>query len=139
MGTVKLGNMALIAQPKASENGETDGKSYWYMAPEAFDGEPTTKSDVWSLGISLIEMAEGKNPFEGCDREEVKRRVCEEDLPSLSGKEWSAEFVDFVNQCLVKDQDERASVNDSTSENKLRNVRNGVGNQGIASICDGSM
>ena len=33
------------------------------MAPEVFEGRRGKKSDVWSLGITLIEMAEGKNPF----------------------------------------------------------------------------
>ena len=38
-----------------------------YMAPEVFEGRRGEKSDVWSLGITLIEMAEGKNPFDGCN------------------------------------------------------------------------
>ena len=36
-----------------------------YMAPEAFNEETTYKSDVWSLGISLIELADGKMPYDG--------------------------------------------------------------------------
>lgn len=42
-----------------------------YMAPEVFEGRRGKKSDVWSLGITLIEMAEGKNPFDGCSTFEV--------------------------------------------------------------------
>ena len=69
------------------------------------------KSDVWSLGISLIEIAEGMNPFEGFTIYAITRIVCSDaPLPSLSSEKWSAEFVDFVNKCLVRDVNERWSV-----------------------------
>ena len=80
------------------------------MAPEVYDGISELKSDVWSLGISLIEMAEGKNPFEGCSSAKVMRKVCDGQPPSLSSSKWSAEFVDFVSKCLMKDVSERWGV-----------------------------
>ena len=111
-GVVQLCDFGLATQA-ALINDETEPcGSPIYMAPEVFDGKPDVKSDVWSLGISLIEMAEGKNPFEGCDREEVKRRVCDGEPPSLSREKGSTAFVDFVNQCLVKDVRERWSVSE---------------------------
>lgn len=82
----------------------------WYMAPESFEGKREQKSDVWSLGLSLIELAEGRNPFEGCNQEEVKQRVCEDAFPSLAVMEWSSAFVNFVSNCLVRDVEERWSV-----------------------------
>ena len=77
------------------------------MAPEVYDGQTVLKSDVWSLGITLIELAEGKNPFAGCSAAQVMKTVYLGDPPSLSGGKWSAEFVDFVGKCLVKDVNER--------------------------------
>ena len=89
------------------------------MAPEVYDGQTVLKSDVWSLGITLIELAEGKNPFDDCTSAQVMKMVYLGDPPSLSGGKWSSEFVDFVNKCLVKDVKERPSVNE------LMDVRRG--------------
>ena len=81
------------------------------MAPEVFDGKTVMKSDVWSLGISLIEMAEGKNPYQSCESNaQITKAVCFNDPPSLTSSIWSGAFVGFVKRCLVKDVNERASV-----------------------------
>ena len=65
------------------------------------------------MGISLIELVEGKNPFDGCSTDALMMwSVCCNDPPSLDAEKWSAEFVDFVNKCLVKDVKERWSVSE---------------------------
>ena len=68
------------------------------------------KSDVWALGMSVIEMAENKNPFADCNSYQVMNRVMNMPPPSLSGSGWSSDLVDFVKKCLVKDVKNRASV-----------------------------
>lgn len=119
-GVVRLCDYGALAPFALSDvNGEEHCESYWYMAPEVLDGLLDVKSDVWSLGISLIEMAEGRNPFEGCDGEELKRRMCDGKPPSLSDEEWSAEFVDFVRKCLVKDVNRRSSVSELMQVSEL--------------------
>ena len=86
---------------------DTQCGTSWYMAPEVYDGETVLKSDVWSLGITLMELAEGKNPFADCTSAQVMKIVCLKDPPSLSAGKWSSEFVDFMGKCLVKDVNER--------------------------------
>ena len=80
------------------------------MAPEVFEGKRRLKSDVWSLGISLIELVERKNPFDGYSPLKVMKRVCKKEPPCIGSGEGSAAFVDFVKRCLVKDVKERWSV-----------------------------
>lgn len=79
-----------------------------YMAPERIDphGNPSQydiRSDVWSLGISLLELATGKFPYKtwGTPFEQLKQ-VVKDDPPSLPPGEFSAEFDDFIQSCLRK-------------------------------------
>ena len=83
-----------------------------YQPLEVFKGKREMKSDVWSLGISLIEMVRGENPNDGTDASYIQYRVDNKESPSLSSSEWSAAFVDFVSKCLVKDVKERWSVSE---------------------------
>ena len=91
-----------------------------YMAPEAFGGKEEPKSDVWSLGITLMELAEGKNPYAGCSTEVVKRKVQKDKSPALSSSKWSAAFVDFVKRCLEKEVKKRASASELMSVGDTR-------------------
>lgn len=83
-----------------------------YMAPEVFDGKSDLKSDVWAMGIMVIEMAEGKHPYEGYSSEEIRERTRSGQLPSFSSSAVPSECVEFVKECLKWDVAERASVRD---------------------------
>ena len=111
---IKLGDFGLAVQLEHScSKRNTQCGTSWYMAPERYKGATEMKSDVWSLGISLIELAEGKNPFaEKESSAEIMYAVLMEQPPSLFSSTWSTEFVDFVNKCLVKDVKERWSVSE---------------------------
>ena len=109
-GVIKLGNVGdpFFRQQLRSSRRAVYG-TVLYMAPEVFEGKEELKSDVWCLGISLIEMAEGKNPFEGCNQMQLMKKLMTES-PSLSGEGWSAECVDFVGKCVVRSVEERWTV-----------------------------
>ena len=104
---VKLGDYGLPISLYSKENLST----LCHAAPEVFDGQRELKSDVWSLGITLLELAAGRNPYEDAVcRTAVQYRVCQNEPPSLSSEKWSAEYVGFVGKCLVKDVNRRWSV-----------------------------
>ena len=116
---IKLGDFGLAVQLENTGSvRDTVCGTSWYMAPEVYNGATEVKSDVWALGISLIELAEGRNPFAGLRLStDVKNRVLMHPSPSLSPSKWSEQFVDFVGKCLVKEAKERWSVTE------LMNVR----------------
>lgn len=88
------------------------GTPYW-MAPEviACDENPNAtydnKSDLWSLGITAIEMAEGQPPL--CDMHPMRALflIPRNAPPKLKSKKWSKKFHSFVEQCLIKDHQTR--------------------------------
>ena len=87
----------------------SDHDAFYNAAPEVFEGNACLKSDVWSLGMNLIEMAGENHPFDGRSEDEVKIAVMNGVIiPST----LSPDLADFVNKCLVKDVKDRASVDD---------------------------
>ena len=108
---IKLGDFGLAVQLEHScSKRSTQCGTSWYMAREVYYDGAELKSDVWSLGITLIELAEGKNPYRLYTALQVMRHVCDGQPPALSSSKWSAEFVDFVDKCLMRDVKERWSV-----------------------------
>ena len=108
---IKLGDFGLAVQLEhsCSKRNTTCGTSM-YMGPEVYGEGAELKSDVWSLGISIIEMVGGRNPYVGMTSTEFKNKLLSKRPPSLSSSGWSDDLVDFVKRCLVKDVNERASV-----------------------------
>ena len=72
---VKVGDFGLAMQLNHSISARSSiHGTDLYMAPEVYEERACLKSDVWSLGISIIEMAEGKNPFDGLSAAKVRNR-----------------------------------------------------------------
>jgi hypothetical protein len=75
------------------------------------EGQYDTKCDVWSLGITCIELAERKPPLYNMNAMSALYHIAQNDSPSLSNAQpWSDEFRQFVAQCLKKQPQDRPSA-----------------------------
>ncbi|KAK8820588.1 hypothetical protein WA577_006646, partial [Blastocystis sp. JDR] len=106
-GVVKLGDYGLV--PVLQQAMELKSIAI-HQAPEAFDGKRKPRSDVWSLGVLLYELAEGRNPYAQYDISKVKNCIQYDDPLSLSPVKWPADFVGFVKRCWATCVQDRSSV-----------------------------
>uniref|UniRef100_A0A8C2HBZ2 non-specific serine/threonine protein kinase n=1 Tax=Cyprinus carpio TaxID=7962 RepID=A0A8C2HBZ2_CYPCA len=102
-GQVKLGDFgsASIMAPANS----FVGTPYW-MAPEVIlamdEGQYDGKVDVWSLGITCIELAERKPPLFNMNAMSALYHIAQNESPVLQSSHWSDYFRNFVDSCLQK-------------------------------------
>lgn len=82
-----------------------------YLPPEIINGQSYSfKADVWSLGVVLYEMAALKVPFMESSFPMLLLKICKSEPAPLS-KQYSQSFRNFVGKMLLKDQNERPSIN----------------------------
>ncbi|KAG7272186.1 hypothetical protein CRUP_036900, partial [Coryphaenoides rupestris] len=102
-GQVKLADFgsASIASPANS----FVGTPYW-MAPEVIlamdEGQYDGKVDIWSLGITCIELAERKPPLFNMNAMSALYHIAQNESPALLSSEWTEHFRNFVDSCLQK-------------------------------------
>uniref|UniRef100_A0A3Q1HWD0 non-specific serine/threonine protein kinase n=1 Tax=Anabas testudineus TaxID=64144 RepID=A0A3Q1HWD0_ANATE len=112
-GQVKLADFgsASIASPANS----FVGTPYW-MAPEVIlamdEGQYDGKVDVWSLGITCIELAERKPPLFNMNAMSALYHIAQNESPTLQSSDWSDYFRNFIDSCLQKIPQDRPHSDD---------------------------
>lgn len=116
-GDVKLvdfGVSAILSEPSQKRN-TLIGTPYW-MAPEVIQNKTRLNPydeavDVWSLGITLIELAEKDPPLSQMNPMRALMQVPIRKAPVLQNpSEWSDKFHSFLALCLEKDPAKRAKI-----------------------------
>ncbi|KAJ3312761.1 hypothetical protein HDV04_002725 [Boothiomyces sp. JEL0838] len=118
-GEIKLADFGVSTQLTRtfSKRNTFIGTPYW-MAPEVITSEQQGtsydhKADIWSLGISAIEMAESTPPMFDTHPMRVLFMIPKLDPPQLKEKEkWSSDFHSFLKACLEKNPDDRPTAGD---------------------------
>lgn len=87
------------------------GTPYW-MAPEVISKAGYDyKADIWSLGITALELADGSPPLSGLSPMKALSVIPDRECPSLpSGNFFSELFREFIDACMSKDPDSRPSA-----------------------------
>ncbi|XP_017645951.1 mitogen-activated protein kinase kinase 2-like [Gossypium arboreum] len=120
-GEVKITDFGVSAiMTSTSGQANTFVGTYNYMSPERIIGDKYgSKSDIWSLGLVLLECATGQFPYSPPDQAEgwtnfyeLMEQIVEQPPPSAPSDRFSSEFCSFISACVKKDPNERKSAHE---------------------------
>lgn len=91
-----------------------------WMAPEVLEqtGGYDYKADIWSFGITAIELAHGEAPYQRLHPWKVIKIIIEKDPPRLDKRRWDSVFANLIESCLQKDPKKRPNMADIFCKHK---------------------
>jgi len=129
-GDIKLVDFGVSAELKhpGDRRNTLIGTPYW-MAPEVISNKTGNcpydqKADLWSLGITLLELAERNPPLHEIHPMKALMMIPMRDAPSFAHPEaWGKDFKDFVAQCLIKQPEKRKTAEEMLKHPFVTNAK----------------
>ncbi|KAL7420248.1 kinase that interacts with cdc31p [Cryptotrichosporon argae] len=116
--------VAALLQSTSSKRSTFVGTPYW-MAPEVVtEGRLyDAKADIWSLGITLLEMAYGEPPMHGQPAARAVMLIGDKKMraPRLEGADWTRDMHEFVTGCLNEEPGDRMPADELAKAKWIRN------------------
>lgn len=117
-GVVKIGDFGLSKITPTGQAASCMGTPA-YTAPEVYLGNYTTKADIWSFGLCVLEMMTGETPYSECvGIGAIYLKVSGGHMPAALAKVGDPVIADFISMCLLP-QEDRPSAADLLEHNLI--------------------
>ena len=122
-GEVKIGDLGLSIILKDTEYAEQFCGTIEYCSPEVYQKKYGVKSDIYSFGMSMIEMITGEKPYSECKGQilVVCNKVKNKILPNCLNKIKNEKVIEFIKKCL-KPEEERPSADELLNDKFLNDL-----------------
>merc|ERR1719277_1832525 len=117
---VYLSDFGVAAPLRDDKKRQTFVGTPCWMAPEVLEqsGGYDYKADIWSFGITAIELAYGEAPYQRLHPLKVMKIIIEKDPPRIDRRRWDVLFVNLVECCLQKDPKQRPTMDETFAKNE---------------------
>ena len=126
-GNVKIADFGVSKQINTYENTKTFIGTPLWMSPEVLTkSEYNRKTDIWSLGITIIEMGEGDPPYSDIKSNIAMLKIPNSPPTGMSNPQnWSKELNNFISRWLTIDQNKRPTARELLKDPFIDNYAKG--------------
>mmetsp|Transcript_78567 Transcript_78567/g.163234 ORF Transcript_78567/g.163234 Transcript_78567/m.163234 type:complete len:356 (-) Transcript_78567:181-1248(-) len=119
-GKVFLSDFGVAAPLRDDKKRQTFVGTPCWMAPEVLEqsGGYDYKADIWSYGITAIELAYGEAPYQRLHPLKVMKIIIEKSPPRIDRGKWGLDFVSLIECCLQRDPKKRPSMDEVFQKHK---------------------